>query len=171
MMMIPGRFVGPVLFLALLVPARNPAGAAQPGADQAFQQLKGLVGDWESPLPEGRRLRVTYRLFSADTVLLETFGTARPTLTAYHLDGDRLLATHYCAQGNQPRLRLVSPATGGRLVFEFRDATSLSKGASHLRRLELDLVDSDHFTRSETYRSGQESQTTTYSFARVGAGA
>src|SRR5688572_11955783 len=112
--MISGPFH--VLLVALLVAVLNPVGAARPDPDPPFERLKALVGDWESPLPDGRRLRVSYHLFSADSVLLETFGMTRPTLTAFHLDGDRLLATHYCAQGNQPRLRLAPSATGRRLV-------------------------------------------------------
>ena len=53
-------------------------------------------------------------------------------------DGDALIATHYCAQGNQPRLKLT-PGQGARIRFTFRDATDLAPGESHLHDLAFDL--------------------------------
>ncbi len=29
-------------------------------------------------------------------------------ITMFHMDGDRLLMTHYCGAGNQPRMKLVA---------------------------------------------------------------
>ena len=43
----------------------------------------------------------------------------------YHLDGDRLLATHYCPQGNQPRLKLMDDGDPKRLSFAFVDGTGM----------------------------------------------
>jgi len=47
-------------------------------------------------------------MISANTFLVESFGNPVQgvTETIYHVDGDRLMATHCCAQGNQPRLLL-----------------------------------------------------------------
>lgn len=47
------------------------------------------------------------------------------SLTVYHRDGDDLIATHYCPQGNQPRLKMVSPSKKGEIRFDFKDATNL----------------------------------------------
>jgi hypothetical protein len=47
-------------------------------------------------------------------------------VTMYHKDGDRLVLTHYCAAGTQPRMQLVgwSPAPEPTLTFELTDATN-----------------------------------------------
>ena len=45
-------------------------------------------------------------------------------MTVYHLDGDTLLATHYCAMGNQPVMKLEK-ATARELSFGFAGGTNL----------------------------------------------
>src|SRR5262249_12030735 len=87
----------------------------------AFSRLKTLVGEWEAKTQKGASIRVSYRLVSNDSVLVQTFITAsgKETVTAFHPDGARLMATHYCAQGNQPRLVLDGSSTNERLLFHF----------------------------------------------------
>src|SRR5262245_40955500 len=111
-----------VLALAALT-----AGAARPAIaqsiplrpDQAFQSLKALVGDWQGRTAEGRTFLVSYRLIANDTVLVEswTMSPTRTSMTVYHMDGDALIATHYCPQGNQPRLQYRPEQSGQRLEF------------------------------------------------------
>jgi hypothetical protein len=73
------------------------------------------------------------------------------TQTVFHLDGNDILATHYCAQGNQPRLRLRAAAPDT-MVFQFLDATNLrSASDSHLVRLTFRWRDADHLVREEVY--------------------
>lgn len=101
---------------------------------------------------------------------METFTTAsgRETLTIYHPDGSNLIATHYCAQGNQPRLRLESASTKTTLRFRFHDATNLTAAsASHLTRLRLELGDADHFDKTEVYSADGKDDVTVLSFVRV----
>lgn len=119
--------------------------------------MKSLVGTWrlsEAATPGAKAFRITYRLVSADTALVEVFGdpAKQVTETVFHLDGDRLMATHYCAQGNQPRLRLRSDASNDSLAFEFFDATNLKSARdSHLVRLTFRLVDANRLVRQEVY--------------------
>src|SRR5262249_23574462 len=79
---------------------------AHAGEPPAFARLKTLAGDWEARTEKGSVIRVSYRLVSNDSVLVQSFvtGSGKETMTVFHADGARLLATHYCAQGNQPRL-------------------------------------------------------------------
>ena len=146
---------------------------AQPSPEPpaAFERIQSLAGDWEAPLESGKVIRVNYKLMSNNSILVETYRTpsGKETLSVYHMDGKRLLLTHYCAQGNQPRLR-YDPDKGDaqRLVFNFMDATNLpSKKKEHMVRLEVRFVDADHFDQSSTYRSGKEEETTVLKFARV----
>jgi hypothetical protein len=140
------------------------AGAAEPG----FERLQQLAGRWKCTA-DTWAVDLAYRLVSSGSVLLESFTTAsgKETLTIFHLDGPRLLATHYCAQGNQPRLRL-DRASDRTFVFVFQDATNLtSPAASHLGRLELELIDSDHYRRTETYVADGQEETTRFECERV----
>ena len=135
-----------------------------------FARLKTLVGDWEAKTDQGAVIRVSYRLISNDSALVQTFVTAsgKQTLTLFHPDGSRVLATHYCAQGNQPRLRLDAASTPDRLLFVFVDATNLpTPSASHLVRLELRLDGAEQYTEIETYDEAGKPDVTTLRFRRA----
>ena len=56
-------------------------------------------------------------------------------LTVFHLDGDRLILTHYCMAGNQPRMQATSyDAKKGEIRFQFLDATNLARILERERR-------------------------------------
>ena len=139
----------------LLCLLAGPSPAVEP-ASVPWTRLKTLAGTWQrtdASTPPQKAFRIRYRLISGDTALVEEFGdpAKQVTQTVFHLDGNRLLATHYCAQGNQPRLRLRADAPDT-MVFEFLDATNLRSIAdSHLVRLTFRWRDADHFVREEVY--------------------
>jgi hypothetical protein len=59
-------------------------------------------------------------------------------VTMYHLDGNKLMLTHYCAAGNQPRMTLSRKSTPEQLEFNFSGATNLkSSKAGHMHDLRL----------------------------------
>jgi hypothetical protein len=155
--------------LALLAFA-PPAGAADGSARVAFERLKTLVGEWRGTSAKGRTFGITYRLSAGDTVLVETWALAsgRESLTLYHLDGDDLLATHYCPIGNQPRLKL-RPWTGGdSFDFAFVSATNLPDAkAAHQDSFRLELVDPAHIARSETYLENGTGEPERVSYERL----
>lgn len=140
------------LAAALLYTAAT--GHAESGRE-VFAKLASLVGTWEGYTKDGRRQTVAFRYSAAGSVLVETWtlGQGRESMTLYTLDGERLLATHYCPQGNQPRL-VFSP--GGRATarwrFRFLDGTNLHvAGRSHQQAFWLALDGTDAFERGETY--------------------
>lgn len=126
-------------------------------AGAAFEQLARLVGTWRPANdPEGA-LRIRFYLTAGGTVIVESWeARGRPhSLTLYHRDGQALLATHYCPQGNQPRLALAGLDAGG-LHFTFRDATDLEPATeSHQHDLWFDLTNPNRPVRGETY-SGKD---------------
>ncbi|MBN8552669.1 MAG: hypothetical protein J0L52_07220 [Caulobacterales bacterium] len=72
-------------------------------------------------------------------------------MTIYHMDGDVLVATHYCPQGNQPRL--VSDGTPqGLITFAYRVATDLNPGESYQHDLSFARQADGSLVRSEIYR-------------------
>lgn len=156
------------LLLCLLAMPAAAADSAVP-----WDALKSLVGTWQrtdASTPAGKAFRIRYRLISADTALVEEFGdpAKQPTQTLFHLDGDRVLATHYCSRGNQPRLRLRAATSPGVLVFDFLDATNLGSAAdAHLVRLTLRWRDADHLVREEVYATSGREEVGTLVLERV----
>lgn len=80
----------------------------------------------------------------------------------FHLDGDRLLLTHYCVARNQPRLvatEFADTDSGQVVVFSFLDITGAkSRDNGHMDKCRLTFVDDDHTKVQWTwYQDGQES--------------
>lgn len=118
----------------------------------AFEALKPLVGTWQPADKPESPMRVTFELIAGDGVLVENWRSpTHRSMTVYHLDGDTLLATHYCPQGNQPRLALARAEADGTLRFEFRDGTNVDVAGGHHEAL-LTLHHADGvLTRGEVY--------------------
>jgi hypothetical protein len=96
--------------------------------------------------------------------------TGPEMLTVYHLDGGRLLLTHYCIAGNQPRMQLRAyNASTGELKFEFLDATDLpNPGAGHMHDATLRLVDGRHLSTTwQFYENGRTKMTETEEYTRL----
>ena len=112
------------------------ASAAEPTEALSFATFaQELEGAWEATTPAGKRIVVTYSLVSGGTTLMERYGESpRASLTTYHADGESLLLTHYCPQGNQPRLR-ARAMKGNTLAFAFVDTTNKQADQSMLRAL------------------------------------
>jgi hypothetical protein len=73
-------------------------------------------------------------------------------ISMFHMDGKRLLMTHYCAAGNQPRMQAQASPDGKTLTFEFVDATNLdSPDAGHMQRMVLTMIDENHHTEDWTF--------------------
>lgn len=140
-------------------------------AATAFDRLKQLAGEWEtsnSPV----KTRVSYEVISGGSALVErdTAEGMPAMMTVYYLDGDRLLLTHYCMAGNQPRMQARGyNAATGELAFDFLDATNLaSPKDGHMHSATLRFIDDDHFSAAwNFYRNGEKSQTEQFSFSRV----
>ena len=119
-----------------------------------YTRLGALLGTWAGHGANGRELKVSFRYSAAGSVLVETWtlGSGRESMTLYALDGERLLATHYCPQGNQPRLEFTGTDADGRWQFRFVDGTNLHvAGRSHQQAFWLKLDGDDAFERGETY--------------------
>ena len=133
--------------------ANDPAGANASGRE-IFARLEKLTGSWSGTTASGKTHHVSYRTTAAGSVLVETWtlGAGRESMTLYALDGDRLLATHYCPQGNQPRLAYVGTDAQGGAQFRFVDGTNLHvAGASHQQAFWIRFDGEREFSRGETY--------------------
>jgi hypothetical protein len=154
--------------LALLaLPAALLATPVQ-GQASDFDHLAALVGHWRGSGDEGRVIDIRYRLISNGSALVEEWTSPRgnQTMTVYYRDNGAVLATHFCAQGNQPRLTMA-PQTGGRMRFTFRDATNLKPGKSHLHDFWIEIDADETMRRSETYAADAKTETEVMVLRRV----
>jgi len=134
------------VFLTLLL--ISTAALGQSTAQKSFEQLKALAGSWEGAV-DGQPLHVSLRVTSMGNALLHEMRGPGPDdpITLFHLDGERLLLTHYCDAGNQPRMVATISPDGKIIVFNFLEATNLlSSQMGHMQRVTFTLIDSDHHT-------------------------
>lgn len=92
----------------------------------AFVQLKKLAGKWSGPTgsADGPAAQVHWTVTAGGSAVMETQfpGTPHEMVSVYHLDGDQLVLTHYCAAQNQPKMKLRS-ASSNEMIFEFAGGT------------------------------------------------
>jgi len=64
-------------------------------------------------------------------------------VTVYHADGPDLVLTHYCMEGNQPRMR-AKAASGARFDFAFDGGTNIDPQRDrHMHSASVELVGAD----------------------------
>jgi hypothetical protein len=137
----------------------------------AFSRLKSLVGEWDAEAPMGK-MHLSYTLIAGGTAVVERSSSDHmpEMLTVYYMDGKRLLLTHYCMAGNQPRMeaREFDPKTG-LLRFDFLDATGLtSKDAGHMHAVTLHLTAADRITADwQFYEGGKPTMKESFEYTRV----
>jgi hypothetical protein len=129
------------------------AALAQSDAQKSFTQLKALTGSWEGKSLDGKPLLVSYRETAGGSAVLSEILGDHEMITVFNLDGpNKLLMTHYCAAGNQPRMQASVSPDGKTITFIFVDATNLaSPDAGHMQRMVLTVLDDNHHTEDWTF--------------------
>ena len=151
--------------VALAGPARL-ASSETKGAP-GFDKLKSLLGEWRGKDGEGRDVDVSYSLTGGNTAVMETLkmGAGMNMVTLYHPDKDRLMMTHYCILGNQPRM--LGTGDDKSLTFSLVDATNLpGPDAPHMRKLVISFPDKDHLTHEWTMRAAGQDKAETFRVER-----
>jgi hypothetical protein len=159
-----------LLFLALpaVLSAQTHAHSDSKPADEsparlAFERFKKLEGRWKGRSTKGWAEDVSYKTIAGGSVVVGTSFDAHPNetmLSLIHLDGDRLMLTHYCVAKNQPRLVATSFADEGKTItFTFLDGTNLpSRDRGHMDKAVFRFVDENQVTSKWTwYQNGKES--------------
>lgn len=126
------------------------ATAAQTDAQKAFDAIKAMPGTWEGKSADGHAVRVDFKVTGGGSAIMSEIVGHGPEemITMFHLDGpDRLLMTHYCSAGNQPRMQASVSPDGKTITFSFVDATNLAApDAGHMQRMVLTVLDENHHT-------------------------
>jgi hypothetical protein len=72
-------------------------------------------------------------------------GQAHEMVSVYYRDGEDLLMTHYCALGNQPRMKADPKSPPNQLHFLFAGGTNLDPAKDkHMHEGTLLFIDDDH---------------------------
>lgn len=151
--------------------AAKSAAAGPSPAEMMFGQIKGLAGTWEMVDEKGtKQVGVVYRVVAGGSAVCEQMfpGSEHEMVNMYHMDGDRVLVTHYCAAGNQPRMVATGAQSKGVLVFSPESVTNLATpDTEYMATLELDMPDADHLTQKWTsQKSGKATEHATFAMTR-----
>lgn len=127
-------------------------------AQKAFDALKTLNGIWEGKASNGQVTKVSFRPTANGSALMSEIMGEDDMITMFHVDNNRLLMTHYCGAGNQPRMQGSVSPDGKTITFTFVDATNLaSPKAGHMDHLVITIPDADHHSEDWTFKTdGQE---------------
>ncbi len=123
---------------------------AASAAEQAalLDRIKQLAGTWKVVAPGGEEGTITYTVSSNGSAVREIMFPGHPheMTNMYHMDGSTLVMTHYCAVGNQPRMRADAGGVrgGNEIDLRFDSATNRLEGAHVMAGLRIEFVDATH---------------------------
>lgn len=138
-------------------------------SNRALEQFKSLAGEWEGKDSRGTVVHASYEALASGIVMerLEPVGHA-PMITMYSLDGDHILAIHFCSEGNQPVLKTgpISAASGKYDFVEERTYGLHRPEELHMVELVVTLTDNDHFSQAWTNLHEGKRSTNTITLTR-----
>ena len=112
-----------------------------------------------------------FKVTAGGTAVQETVFPGQPheMVTVYHLDGGDLLLTHYCAAGNQPRMKLDAQSPQDQLVFKFAGGTNLDPQRDmHMHEGSIKFLDDDRIQWNwQGYAQGKANKDHTVSMTLV----
>lgn len=156
-----------VAFLAgtfgLMGPAQPPAGEKPAGPAEAkkavmLDKLKALAGEWEMTSEGKTSVAIVSKVTSAGSVYCETMfpGSEHEMTNMFSMDGEAMIVTHYCAMGNQPRMRCKGESAPGVFLFSRDGGTNIAKGGTYMGELKVTIVDADHIKQEWQSFSGDQ---------------
>lgn len=141
--------------IALFILLACCTGAFAQSAQDSFTKLKSLDGNWSGKTGEGKPVEITFRVMSGGSSLMSEIKSEENMITMFHMDGDRLMMTHYCGAGNQPRMVATPSPDGKTFTFNYLDATNLlSSQPGHMERLVVTMNDANHHTEEWDFATG-----------------
>ena len=137
----------------------------------AFERLGSLVGEWKG-VQAGTEIQVTYTLTAGGSALMEEFRPKNGPMmvTMFSVDGDHLLATHYCSAKNQPQMATaaIDDPQAKSVAFSLVRVTGLNSPDDwHNTGLVVTIEDREHLTQEWTYLYKGETGKTFFHFTRA----
>ncbi len=147
--------------------------AQGPFAPPALEPLKKLAGTWTGKAgadhPE-MDVTVVYRVTANGSAVMETLfpDTDHEMVTMYTVEKGGVVLTHYCAAGNQPRMRAKKGGPPNELVFQFAGGANLDPARDEfMHDARLVFVDENHLRSEWTgWEGGKAGKTTVFDLTR-----
>ena len=160
-------------FIIAVVMIKPALAADSAKSEEAFDRLTSLQGEWQG-MADGVNTTLMYTLTANGSTLMEQ---CRPEkghemITMFTVDGDHLVATHYCSAKNQPQM-VTSAITDAQqpLVFSLVRVTGLKTPDDfHNTGLTVIKKDNDHLTQEWLYEAKGKSGKNVFHFTRVRPG-
>jgi hypothetical protein len=123
-------------------------------AKKAFENMKTLAGSWQGTVMD-MSVNATITVVSSGSAILyeATAVGGRPPdheITVLYVEGDRLLATHFCDGGNRSRMEAKVSPNGNTVDFNTLDVAGGTK-RGFTKRLALTIIDANHHIVELTY--------------------
>jgi hypothetical protein len=162
-----------ILGMALFVVASAAFAADKTKSEEAFDRLASLKGEWKGEI-NGVNTTLIYTLTANGSALMEE---CRPEkgpemITMFTIDGDHLIATHYCSAKNQPQMATSAIIDAQKpLAFSLVRVTGV-KSADDWHNTSLTVIqeDNDHLTQEWSYQFKGKTGKNTFHFTRVRQG-
>ena len=154
-----------VLLLICMVPSLTQAQSnpqtgptnlgAESDAQKAFEKMKTLAGSWQGTIM-GISINFTIRTASSGTAILHEGnrvggrGVPDHEITMFYVEGNRLLATHYCDAGNRSRFEGKMSPDEKTIEFTFLDVIGSTRGG-YLKGIVFTIIDANHHTAELTF--------------------
>jgi hypothetical protein len=146
--------IGGLVLLALTAAARSddksggntPTAATHPG----LERLKKMAGTWVAADEDGKptdQVVSVIKVTAAGSAVHETLFPGQPheMVSVYHRDGADLVMTHFCALGNQPRMKADPKSPANQLRFQFAGGSNLDASKDkHMHEGTITFIDDDH---------------------------
>jgi hypothetical protein len=144
-----------VLWLGLAGSVARAAAKPETNSSTAFAKIKALAGTWQATSQRGT-VTSSYEVISNGSAVVEHIKVPGEDemVTVYHLDGNRLVLTHYCTAGNQPHMQAepFDPASN-QLIFNFDGGGNLSDpNTGHMHNVVLKFANADEFSSKWTFQ-------------------
>ena len=159
-----------IIGLALVIASAAVSVADKTKSEEPFDHLALLKGEWKGEA-FGVPTTLIYTLTANGSALMER---CRPEnghemITMFTVDGDHLIATHYCSAKNQPQMATSAVTdTNKPLAFSLVRVTGLkSPDDFHNTGLTIVQEGNDHLTQEWFYQSKGKTGKNVFHFSRV----
>lgn len=159
-------------WVALLAALAIAASQARAGDDPLIR-IKKLEGTWMVVDDKGKvtdQIASIFRVTSNGHTVEEIMfpGSEHEMVNMYFRDVDDVQVTHYCAGGNQPRMRLVATPKPGVIQLEFVDITNMiTMNDEHMHEGQYQWVDENHLkTEWHSFKNGRLTETARFEMVR-----
>jgi hypothetical protein len=115
-----------------------------------LEKLKALAGTWVEADKDGKptdKVVSVIKVTAAGSAVHETTFPGQPMemVSVYHMDGPDLIMTHYCALGNQPRMKADPKSSPNTIHWAFAGGSNLDPAKDmHMHEATLKFIDADH---------------------------